>query len=80
MARRLNPGVKRLNPLRMRVLLRAAYDLIKRSEEGPYVQSPTEICTHYDGADCDGFCLKEDIRIELGLDDDTEPIPLKEKR
>ena len=58
------------------ILLRAAYDLIKRSTETCYVQETTAIETRYDEANCDGYCLMEDIAMELGLDEDTEPIPL----
>lgn len=60
------------------VLLRAAYDLIKRSTEVGYVQETTHINTRYDGADCDGYCLMDDIADELGLEEGTEPIPLKD--
>lgn len=58
-------------------LLRAAYDLIRRSTESPYVVETTRIYTHYDEADCDGYCLMQDISQCLGLDDDCDPIPLK---
>lgn len=61
---------------RKSVLLRAAYDLLKRSTQGHYVVGATSIQTHYDAADCDGYCLMEDIAYELGLDDDTDPIEL----
>lgn len=61
---------------RKSVLLRAAYDLLKRSTQGHYVVEATSIHTHYDAADCDGYCLMEDIAYELGLDDDTDPIEL----
>lgn len=59
------------------ILLRAAYDLLKRSMQGDYVQEATSILTRFDGADCDGYCLMADIATELGLDDDTEPIPIE---
>ena len=58
------------------ILLRAAYDLIKRSNEGPYVQEAVGILTRYDDANCDGYCLMADIQNELDLDDDEQPIPL----
>ncbi len=61
---------------RKEILLRAAYDLLKRSTEHNFVQEATSILTHYDDADCDGYCLMEDIATELGLDDDTAPISL----
>jgi len=62
---------------RKEILLRAAYDLIKRSQEGGYVQETQNILVRYDEADCDGNCLMEDIAIELDIEDGTEPIPLQ---
>jgi hypothetical protein len=61
---------------RKEILLRAAYDLLKRSTQDHFVREATSILTRFDDADCDGYCLMEDIAAELGLDDDTEPIPL----
>lgn len=58
-------------------LLRAAYDLIKRSTMQVFVQETGAILTHYDGADCDGLCLADEIAAELGLDDGTPPLPLE---
>lgn len=58
------------------ILLRAAYDLIKRSTESHFVQETQCILVHYDEANCDGHCLMEDIASELNLDEDTDPIPL----
>ncbi len=63
---------------RKTVLLRAAYDLLKRSTRRHYVVEATSILTPYDAADCDGCCLVEDIAFELGLDDDTDPIELSD--
>ena len=51
------------------VLLRAAYDLLKKSEENFYVEEATSIIVHYDEADCDGHCLMEDIAMELGIEE-----------
>lgn len=51
------------------VLLRAAYDLLKKSEESHFVKQATAIVVHYDDADCDGYCLMEDIALELGIED-----------
>lgn len=61
---------------RSRVLLRAAYDLLVRNNSGPYVQSAADTVVHYDEANCDGLCLREDILIHLGLEADTQPVPL----
>jgi hypothetical protein len=43
-------------------LLRACYDMLRQCNESGYVVSPMELTTHYDGADCDGACLMDDIR------------------
>ena len=58
-------------------LLRAAYDLLKRASQDHYVRSATEIPVYYDDANCDGYCLMEDIAEQLGFYDDQEPIPLE---
>lgn len=64
---------------RKEVLLRAAYDLLKRAEESSYVLYAPEIVVKYDNANCDGGCLMEDIAMELGFDTDEHPIPLDEE-
>lgn len=64
---------------RTEVLLRAAYDLIKRSTESRFVEETTSISVFYDGANCDGYCLMDDIADVLGLDDGESPIPLEEE-
>jgi len=61
---------------RKAILLRAAYDLLKRASQEYYVTSATSILTRFDDANCDGFCLMEDIADELGLDYNEQPIPL----
>jgi len=61
---------------RKTILLRAAYDLLKRASQDHYVREATSIVTRFDDANCDGYCLMEDIASELDLDDDTQPIPL----
>ena len=61
------------------VLLRAAFDMLRRSIDSPYIIETCEIETHYDGADCDGFCLMEDIAAELGIENDAKPIPLEKR-
>lgn len=57
-------------------LLRAAYDLIRRSLDSHYIGPANETLVHYDGANCDGYCLADDIAVVLNLPDDTKPIPL----
>ena len=59
---------------RKEVLLRAAYDLLRKASEMHYVQEATHITVFYDDTDCDGYCLMEDIATELDLDDDERPL------
>lgn len=61
---------------RKTILLRAAYDLLKRASQDYYVREATSILVRFDNSNCDGYCLMEDIAAELELDDDTQPIPL----
>jgi len=58
------------------VLLRAAFDLLKRAKMSRYVLHAPEIVVRYDEANCDGSCLMEDIAIELDIDTTSDPIPL----
>jgi hypothetical protein len=50
---------------RTKVLLRACYDMLKKQRASGCAISPFETTVHYDEADCDGYCLMEDIEIEL---------------
>lgn len=64
---------------RRAILLRAAYDLLTKCDRSSYV---IEVCAEtvfYDGTDCDGGCLREDIAIELGIDSESDPTEGKEK-
>lgn len=55
---------------RKTVLLKAAYDLLVKQTTAPYVLNLLEETVFYDGADCDGSCLMEDIATELNLEHD----------
>jgi hypothetical protein len=55
---------------RKEVLLKACYDMFKKLDDSRYVFSPFETTVYYDEADCDGFCLMEDIAHELGIERD----------
>ena len=46
---------------RARILLKAAYDLLQKQQESHFVLNLLEETVHYDEADCDGYCLQEDI-------------------
>lgn len=52
------------------VLLKAAYDLLKRARDSMFVESPMEMEIFYDGTNCDGSCLMEDIATELGIEEE----------
>ena len=52
-------------------LLIAAYKLLNKQNETPYVLDILSTTVHYDGEDCDGSCLMEDIEAclcEEGID------------
>ena len=53
---------------RKTVLLRAAYDLLKKQDKSGYVLNLLAETYFYDGTDCDGYCLMEDIAHELEID------------
>ena len=50
------------------VLLKAAFDMLKKQHDAHYVISSMETTVFYDGVDCDGFCLMNDIADELGME------------
>jgi hypothetical protein len=50
---------------RLMVLLRASYDIMKQQRNSSEVLDCLGLTAHYDGTDCDGSCLLEDIEIEL---------------
>jgi hypothetical protein len=51
------------------VLLKAAYDLLKTCHESHYVLNALSTTVFYDGVECDGGCLANDIAHELGLEE-----------
>ena len=51
--------------LRARVLLKATHELLEKADDSPYVLNALEIIVNYDGAECDGQCLKEDIEYHF---------------
>ena len=46
-----------------RVLLKAAYEIFKQCDDSYYVLNVLEQTTVYDGVECDGYCLMEDIEV-----------------
>ena len=71
MARNLNADeVKALsNKDRKTILLKAAYELLKKCNDGPYVKDVLSETAFYDDAECDGWCLATDIAYELDLEE-----------
>ena len=54
------------------VLLRAAYDLLKKCDEGSYVKNALAVEVEYNGAQGDGFSLMNDIADLLNIDEEPE--------
>lgn len=54
---------------RARYLLEVSYDLLRKQEESFYVLNILSETIFYDGAECDGYCLMEDIDnfLECGV-------------
>lgn len=52
---------------RKTVLLRAAYQLLKKQKDCPFVLDLTTEGVVYDGAMCDGYCLMDDIESEIDV-------------
>lgn len=65
---------------RKNVLLRAAYDLLTKCDKSHFVLDASEVLVRYDGADCDGSCLRQDIAAELGIDENTKPISVRRRQ
>lgn len=53
---------------RMITLLKATAKYLNNVRESIYSDALT-VTTYYDEADCDGYCLLDDIQAELGLID-----------
>lgn len=57
------------------ILLRAAFDLLAKQRDSHYVLDLRGETAFYDGTDCDGACLMDDIATELNLDPrETRPL------
>ena len=50
------------------ILLRACYDLLKQAHVSYNFINVMVTTVQYDGTDCDGHCLMEDIAHELGIE------------
>ena len=52
------------------ILLKATYDILQKQKDSPYVLNILEQTAVWDGAECDGYCLMEDIEdyLEYGAE------------
>lgn len=46
---------------RAKVLLKATRDILKKCDDSFYVLNVLEVTAVWDGVECDGYCLKEEI-------------------
>ena len=58
------------------VLLRAAYDLLTKHYRSSYVMDADSTIVFYDGVECDGFVLRQDIAEILEINENTDPLTL----
>lgn len=56
------------------VLLKATYEMLKQQEESPIVLNILEQTAVWDGVECDGYCLKDDIKdwFEIYFDEEVD--------
>ena len=54
---------------RVIMLLECAYNLLQKQNESPFVLNMLEETVEYDGAECDGNCLLDDIENVLSMVD-----------
>ena len=50
-------------------LLKATHELLSKQDKSAFVLNLLSETVHYDDADCDGYCLMNDIEINLDLGD-----------
>lgn len=52
------------------ILMKATLDILNKCDEGPYVKNVLETTAIWDEAECDGYCLKdelEDLLTQVGV-------------
>lgn len=65
---------------RAKTLLKATKDLLEKQENSYYVLNLLEETVFYDGAECDGTCLKDDIDYWFDeLEEQTKTKPKEEE-
>ena len=47
--------------VRAKILMKATIDILKKCDEGMYVKNVLAVTAEWDGVECDGYCLKEDL-------------------
>jgi len=55
---------------RSTILLKAVLEILNKCDNNPYVKNFFGESAFYDGTDCDGYCLKDDIEHFLEYGDD----------
>lgn len=64
---------------RAKTLLKATKELLERQDNSYYVLDLLEETVFYDEAECDGYCLKEDIGCWFDELEEQETVPLEEQ-
>lgn len=56
------------------ILLKATYEMLKQQEESPIVLNILEQTAVWDGVECDGYCLKDEIKdwFEIYFDEEVD--------
>lgn len=47
---------------RAKILIKATIDILAKCDSGMYVKNVMEETAFWDDAECDGYCLKEDLK------------------
>lgn len=58
---------------RARILLQATLELLNHCDDSTIIEDPMCMTVNYDGADCDGICLRDDIENWLEENKPVEP-------
>lgn len=55
-------GLREMDALeRAKILLQATRDIFQKCDDSGYVLNVLEVTAIWDGVECDGYCLKDDI-------------------
>ena len=59
---------------RATILLKATYEMLKQQEDSPIVLNILEQTAVWDGVECDGYCLKDEIKdwFEIYFDEEVD--------